>query len=84
MDGECIGIKRTHQYYVHKQPEKDWKTKQMIEGVLRDHPAYGHKRLALHLKINKKRTLRVMKLFSIKPYCRTATKRFVSKNIKAR
>jgi len=64
---------------VHKQPEKDWKTKQMIEGALRDHPSYGHKRLAIHLKINKKRVSRVMRLFGIKPYRRTAKKAFVLK-----
>lgn len=51
----------------------------MIEEVLRLHPAYGHKRLAIHLNINKKRVLRVMKLFGIKPYRRTAKKRFVFK-----
>jgi putative transposase len=51
----------------------------MIEEVLRDHPAYGHKRLALHLKINKKRVLRVMKLFGIKPYRRYTKKPFVYK-----
>lgn len=55
-------------YYHHKQPDKDWILKQQIETVLREHPSYGHKRLALHLKINKKRVLRAMKLFGIKPY----------------
>lgn len=72
-------ISRSHQYYQSKQKDKDWKTKQMIEVVLRDHPAYGHKRIALHLKINKKRVLRVMKLYGIKPYRRTTTKPFVYK-----
>ena len=51
----------------------------MIETALREHPSYGHKRLAKHLKINKKRVLRVMKIFGIKPYRRTAKKRFVHK-----
>ena len=72
--GELIGISRTHQYYQPKQPSKDWQTKQLIETALRDHPSYGHKRLAIHLGINKKRVLRVMKLFSIKPYRRTTPK----------
>jgi transposase InsO family protein len=67
-----IGYSRTHHYYQHKQPAKDWQTKQLIEAALRDHPSYGHKRLATHLRINKKRVLRVMKLFGIKPY-RTVT-----------
>ena len=79
MNATRIGIKRTHQYYQHKQPSNDWKTKQMIESVLREHPSYGHKRLALHLKINKKRVLRVMKLFGIKPYRRHTKKPFVHK-----
>lgn len=70
MNGEKIGISRTHQYYKHKQPDKDWITKQLIETALREHPAYGHKRLAIHLKINKKRVLRIMKKFGIKPYRR--------------
>lgn len=83
MSGTHIGIKRTHQYYKHKQPAKDWKTKQMIEGVLREHPAYGHKRLAKHLGINKKRVNRVMKIFGIKPYRRYVKKRFVHKKIGA-
>lgn len=69
-----IGHSRSHQYYQHRQPQKDWHTKQLIESALRDHPSYGHKRLAKHLGINKKRVLRVMKLFGIKPYRRTVKK----------
>jgi len=69
-----IGYSRTHHYYRHKQPQKDWHTKQLIEAALREHPSYGHKRLALHLDINRKRVLRVMKLFGIKPYRRTTPK----------
>lgn len=71
-----MGISRSHSYYKAKQPQKDWETKQMIEETLREHPSYGHKRLAKHLKINKKRVLRVMKIFGIKPYRRTAKKLF--------
>ena len=70
-------MSRTSVYYKPKKPDKDWTTKQMIEVCLRDHPTYGHKRIALHLKINKKRVLRVMKLYGIKPYRRTAGKPFV-------
>jgi putative transposase len=69
-----IGYSRTHHYYQHKQPTKDWQTKQFIETTLRDHPSYGHKRLAIHLGINKKRVLRVMKLYGIKPYRRITPK----------
>lgn len=69
-----IAYSRTHHYYQHKQPAKDWHTKQLIEATLRDHPSYGHKRLAIHLGINKKRVLRVMHIFGIKPYRRTTPK----------
>lgn len=65
-----VGISRTHLYYRHRQPEKDWRIKQRIELVLRSHPSYGHKRIADEIDINKKRALRVMKIFGIKPYRR--------------
>jgi putative transposase len=79
VNGELIGISRSHRYYKHKQPLKDWKTKQLIEKTLHDHRSYGHKRLAKHLHINKKRILRVMKIYGIKPYRRTTKKSFVYK-----
>lgn len=68
------GTSRRSLYYAPRQPAKDWYTKQLIEAALRDHPSYGHKRLAIHLGINKKRALRAMKLFGIKPYRRTTPK----------
>jgi len=71
---ESVTISRRLLYYVPKQPAKDWHTKQLIEAALREHPSYGHKRLAIHLNINKKRVLRVMHKFGIKPYRRTTPK----------
>jgi len=65
-----MGVSRQALYYKHKQPEKDLLTKDEIEKVLKDHPAYGHKRIAMELKINKKRVRRVMKIFNIKPHKR--------------
>jgi len=75
-----LSFSRRSLYYESKQDIKDWKTKQMIEEALRIHPSYGHKRLALYLKINKKRVLRVMKIFNIKPYRRTPKPKKKSKN----
>jgi transposase InsO family protein len=63
-----VGMSRSMLYYEHKQEDRDWHTKCLIEEILREFPSYGHKRLALHLNINKKRVLRVMKLYGIKPY----------------
>lgn len=65
-----LGISRSSLYYQPKRVGIDEEVKRQIESVLTDHPAYGHKRVALELKLNKKRILRVMKKFGIKPYRR--------------
>ena len=62
-----LGIARSTLYYQPKQPIKDLETSAQIEKVLDDNPGYGHKRIAQELKINKKRSRRVMKLFDLKP-----------------
>lgn len=68
QQARLLGVSRQLLYYRHRKPTTDWVLKTKIEAVLREHPSYGHKRLAMHLKINKKKILRVMKLFGIKPY----------------
>jgi len=65
-----LNLSRSSLYYRSKQQDKDEITKTLIKEALRYHPSYGHKRLAKHLNINKKRVLRVMKLYDIKPYRR--------------
>jgi putative transposase len=69
-----LGISRASLYYHPKQPSKDWHLKNQIEEVLRENPAYGHKRIAVELQINRKRVLRVMHLFGLKPYRRRGRK----------
>lgn len=69
-----LGVSRSSLYYRPKLPDKDWEIKCKIEEELRRHPSYGHKRLAIALKANKKRVLRVMKKFGIKPYRRNGKK----------
>lgn len=71
---KALGVSRSLLYYRHKMQEKDFLLKQEIEKTLRIFPSYGHKRLALHLKANKKRILRVMHIFGIKPYRRRGKK----------
>ena len=56
-----LGISRSSLYYQRKRPKIDEEVKRQIEAVLADNPSYGHKRIALALKLNKKRILRVMK-----------------------
>lgn len=63
-----LGVSRQSLYYVKKRVSIDEEVKQQIETVLAEHKAYGHKRIAIALKLNKKRILRVMKKFDIKPY----------------
>ena len=62
-----LGVCRQSLYYKPKLPAKDLLLKKQIEEVLSIHKAYGHKRIAIHLGINKKRILRVMKLFNLSP-----------------
>ncbi len=62
-----LGVCRQSLYYKPKLPNKDLILKKQIEEVLAEHKAYGHKRIAIHLGINKKRVLRVMKLFDLSP-----------------
>lgn len=69
-----LGISRQSLYYKKKRPDVDEEIKRQIEAVLTEHKAYGHKRIAIELKMNKKRVLRVMKKFGIKPYRRRGKK----------
>jgi len=68
------GISRSTPYYRPKQPDRDWPLKCRIEEVLREHPSDGHRRIALHLKMNKKPVRRVMNVFGIKAYRRRGRK----------
>jgi hypothetical protein len=52
-----LGVSRALLYYRHKQPAIDEEVKRQIESVMSDHPAYGHKRIAMSLKLNKKGSL---------------------------
>jgi putative transposase len=64
-----LGVARSTLYYKPKLPEKDEQLKQLILKVWHKEqfPAYGYKRLALHLKVNKKRVQRVMRAFKLHP-----------------
>lgn len=76
-----LGVSRTSLYYVPKKEKQDWSLKQKIEEVLREHPSYGSRRLALYLTLNRKRLQRVMCRFGIKPYRRHGRKYLVTKRV---
>lgn len=63
-----LGISRSSLYYRPKKPQEDQRIKGQILEVLKDHPAYGHKRIAMELGLNKKRILRIMNAHGIRPY----------------
>lgn len=69
-----LGVSISSLYYKPKRELIDSEIKSQIESVLASNPAYGHKRIALALKLNKKRILRVMHKFNIKPYRRRTSK----------
>ena len=69
-----LGISRGMLYYKHRRVKEDERVRDLIKDVLKFNQAYGHKRIALELKLNKKRIRRVMKLYGIKPYRRRGKK----------
>ncbi len=76
-----LGLYQGIAYYKPKKPDKDWRLKCQIEEVLREHPSYGSRRLAIHLRFNRKRVKRVMNLFGIKAYRRRGRRWKRTKNI---
>lgn len=63
----ALAVSRSSLYKQRKQPPKDWELKQAIEATWEEHPAYGHRRLAIHLQVNKKRIRRIMRLYDLAP-----------------
>lgn len=62
-----LGVSRSSLYYIPKKQFKDRVLRDEIIATLTEHAAYGHRRIALHLGVNKKRVYRVMVKFGLKP-----------------
>lgn len=45
-----------------------------MKQIMGENPSYGHRRIALKLKLNKKRILRIMKKYNLQPYRRRTKK----------
>lgn len=71
---EKLGVSRSSLYYKPIRPAIDEEVKSQIESVLLSHPAYGHKRIAIVLKLGKNRVRRVMKKFGITPHIKRKIK----------
>ncbi len=63
-----LGVSRQSLYYVKKRDMLDVEVKLQIEAVLTHHGEYGHKRIAMALKLNKKRISRIMKKYNLHPF----------------
>lgn len=76
-----LGVSRSSLYYKRTREETDLELKKQIEAVMVDHKDYGHKRIALDLKMGHNRIRRVMKKYNLKPYRRRAKKWIKKKDI---
>lgn len=63
----ALDINRKNIYRSSKREELDEALKTQIESVWQAHPAYGHRRLGWHLKVNHKRISRVMRKYGLQP-----------------
>ncbi len=71
-----LGIARSSLYYKPKKPPQDGALKKEIETVMNDNKAYGHRRIATALGMNKKRINRVMRKFGLRPKVRRSKRPF--------
>lgn len=62
-----LGVSRSSLYYKPRQPQKDISLRDQILHTLTEHPAYGHRRIALDLNTGKNRVNRVMLKYGIQP-----------------
>lgn len=74
-----LGISRSTLYYIPKRPIADRILKDRILEVMAEHPAYGYRRVALALRVNKKRVQRVMRLFGLRPHIQRRRPRYGAK-----
>lgn len=76
-----LGINRKRIYYHGVRDTRDLVVKEAIVNTHKTHPAYGHKRLALELKANKKKILRVMHKYGIKPPRRKRRSHWITESV---
>lgn len=65
-----LGLARSTLYYKKKIPARDTSILSVITAVMTEHPAYGHKRIALHLCRNRKLVRRIMRWYGLHPAIR--------------
>ncbi len=65
-----LGIARSTLYYRPKKPPQDETLRSKIAAVMEEHGAYGSRRVAMHLGMNRKPIARVMRFFRLLPRIR--------------
>lgn len=63
----ALNISRSTFYYHSVKAAGDLALKEKIEMLLSEHPSYGHRRIAIALKANKKKIRRVMRKYDLRP-----------------
>ena len=71
---KSLGVSRSSLYYIPTMEKKDWELKNRMEAVLREHPSYGSRNLAIAINIGRERAQRVMRKYGIRPYRRRGRK----------
>lgn len=62
-----LGVSRSSLYYQPSKDQSDEREKLIIQAVMKEHHAYGHKRIAMDLGWGKNHVKRLMKKFNLKP-----------------
>ena len=65
-----LGVSRSSLYYKPKKPVSDEEDKAKIVAVMEAHPAYGARRVGWALRMNRKKTQRLMRAHGLKPKIR--------------
>ena len=65
-----LGVSRSSLYYKPRKPPSDDALRARVAAVMAEHPAYGSRRVAIHLGMNRKPVARVMRLFGLLPRVR--------------
>ena len=76
---KCMKINHKNIYHQSKMRVRDLEVKEKIEENFIINPAYGHRRLALDLKMNRKKILRVMHEFKLKAPRLWYQKKYITK-----
>jgi putative transposase len=72
----ALKVSRSSLYYHPVREARDQQLRDAILDVLAEHPAYGYRRVALSLTVNKKRVQRVIRKYGLAPKIRRRLPRY--------